>query len=409
MAKIAVLGYGTVGSGVVEVIRTNGAVMAERLGETIEVKHVLDRRTFPGDPIEAVLTDDYNRILTDQEVEVICEVMGGLHPAYEFVKQALEHGKSVVTSNKELVAQAGTELLAVARQHGVNFLFEASVGGGIPIIRPLYKALIPEQIDEIIGILNGTTNFMLTAMEQDGADFDQVLAKAQKLGYAEADPTADVEGHDARRKIAILSSIAYEKAISFEDVYTEGITKLSAADFHYAKALGCTIKLVGRSRRTDAGISAAVMPLLLEKNHPLAGVNGVMNAIFAHGNTLGDVMFYGSGAGKLPTASAVVSDVCACLQNRDRDIAAKWSEQTQSLQDVKQETYRHLLRFPDVPRQSRLAQYFGEGVILQPRQVAGEYAYLTAAMTETQLEAAMAAWHNAGGKERIGRVRMYNA
>ncbi|MDO5101170.1 MAG: homoserine dehydrogenase [Eubacteriales bacterium] len=409
MAKIAVLGYGTVGSGVVEVLRTNGAVMAERLGETIEVKHVLDRRTFPGDPIEAVLTADYERILVDQEVEVVCEVMGGLHPAYEFVKQALEHGKSVVTSNKELVAQAGTELLAVARKHAVNFLFEASVGGGIPIIRPLYKALIPEQIDEIIGILNGTTNFMLTAMEQDGADFDQVLAKAQKLGYAEADPTADVGGHDARRKIAILSSIAYEKAISFEDVYTEGITQLSAADFHYAKALGCTIKLVGRSRRSESGISAAVMPLLLEKDHPLAGVNGVMNAIFAHGNTLGDVMFYGSGAGKLPTASAVVSDVCACLQNRDRDIAAKWSEQVQPLEDVKQESYRHLLRFPDVPRQSRLEQYFGEGVILQPRQVAGEYAYLTAAMTETQLEAALTAWQNAGGKERIGRVRMYNA
>ena len=327
MVNIAILGYGTVGSGVVEVLRTNQESIDNKAGEHINLKYVLDLREFPGDYIENILVHDYDVILKDEDVKVVVEVMGGVNPAYSFVKSALLAGKSVCTSNKELVAKHGAELLAIAAEHKANFFFEASVGGGIPIIRPLNQSLTADEILEISGILNGTTNFILTKMDKEGVSYEEVLKEAQKLGYAERNPEADVEGYDACRKIAILSSLACGKQVDYEDIYTEGITKLTDLDFMYAKEMGLTIKLIGSAKKTGNRFSAMVSPKLISNEHPLAGVNGVMNAIFVKGNVLGDVMFYGAGAGKLPTASAVVSDVVDAVRHLGENVETKWSQE----------------------------------------------------------------------------------
>ena len=307
--NIAVLGYGTVGSGVVEVLNTNHASIARRAGEDINVKYVLDLRDFPGDPIQEKIVHDYQTILDDNSIQIVVEVMGGTNPAYTFVKQALLAGKSVATSNKELVAKYGAELLEIAREKNINFMFEASVGGGIPIIRPLINSLTADEIIEITGILNGTTNYMLTKMSEEGLAYDDVLKNAQDMGYAERNPAADVEGFDACRKIAILTSLAYGKQVDFEDIYTEGITKITDTDFKYAKKLGTSIKLLATSRCENGHVYAMVSPKMIGSSHPLYSVNDVFNAVFVEGNMLGDTMFYGKGAGKLPTASAVVSDI----------------------------------------------------------------------------------------------------
>ena len=320
MIQIAVLGYGTVGSGVVEVINTNHDSINKRAENEINIKYVLDLRDFPGDPVEKVLVHDYEVIANDPEVDVVVEVMGGVEPAYTFTKRALEAGKSVCTSNKELVARHGTELLAIAKEHGANYLFEASCGGGIPIIRPLNSSLTADEIDEVTGILNGTTNYILSKMASDGSDFADVLKEAQRLGYAERNPEADVEGYDACRKIAILSSLAYGKEVNYEEVYTEGITKITAEDIKYATSMGTAIKLLATSRKVGDQYYAMVSPVMIDAKNPLYSVNGVFNAIFIHGNVLGDAMFYGSGAGKLPTASAVVADVVDCAKNKGRNI-----------------------------------------------------------------------------------------
>ena len=312
MINIAVLGYGTVGSGVVEVINKNHASINKRAGQEVNIKYVLDLRDFPGDPVEKVLVHDYNVIVNDPEVKIIVEVMGGIKPAYDFTKQALEAGKSVCTSNKELVAAHGAELLAIAKANNVNFLFEASVGGGIPIIRPLNQSLTADEITEITGILNGTTNYILSKMTDEGKSFEEVLKRAQEKGYAERNPEADVEGYDACRKIAILTSLALGKQVDYQDIYTEGITKITKTDIEYAKALHASIKLLGTSKWEDDGkIYSMVAPFMIDSDHPLGHVNGVFNGIFVNGNMLGDTMFYGKGAGKLPTASAVVADVVA--------------------------------------------------------------------------------------------------
>ena len=303
MVKIAVLGYGTVGSGVVEVFRENRGSISKKAGEEIEVKYVLDLRDFPGDPVEKILVHDYQVILEDPEVRVVVETMGGLKPAYEFTKQALLAGKSVCTSNKELVARHGAELMETAREHSVNYLYEASCGGGIPIIRPLCTCLTADEIDEVSGILNGTTNYILTKMTSDGTDFETALHEAQEKGYAERNPEADVEGYDACRKIAILSSLAFGSQVDYQDIYTEGITKITAEDIKYAQAIGVSIKLLATSRRVEGGVYAMVSPVMIGASNPLYSVSGVFNAIFVHGNMLGDAMFYGSGAGKLPTAA----------------------------------------------------------------------------------------------------------
>lgn len=276
MIKVAILGYGTVGSGVFEIIRENKDLIAANAGEEIEVKYVLDLRDFPGDPCENVLVHDYNIILEDPEVEIVIEVMGGLKPAYDFVKAALDAGKSVCTSNKELVAKHGAELIRIAKSHNRNFLFEASVGGGIPIIRPINMHITADKICEITGILNGTTNYILTKMDKEGADFASTLKQAQDLGYAERNPEADIEGFDAVRKIAILASLAKGKTVDFEEIYTEGISNITDIDFKYAKTMNKSIKLLGKCKNEDDGVVASVAPRLLSQEHPLYNVNGVV-------------------------------------------------------------------------------------------------------------------------------------
>ena len=309
MKHVAVMGYGTVGSGVYEVLTKNKNIVSKNVGEELNVKYVLDLRKFPGDPVENVLTHNFDDILNDEEVSVVAEVMGGIEPAYTFTKKCLLAGKSVCTSNKALVEKHGAELLAIAKEKNVNYLFEASVGGGIPIIRPLHTCLMADEIEEISGILNGTTNYMLTKMSAEGADYAEVLKDAQDKGYAERNPEADVEGHDAGRKIAILTSLVSGKKVDFEDLYCEGITKVTTADIAYAKKMGLAIKLLATSKKIGDQYSIMVTPKMIGAAHPLFAVNDVFNAIFVKGNMLGDSMFYGSGAGKLPTASAVAGDI----------------------------------------------------------------------------------------------------
>lgn len=385
MVNIAVLGYGTVGSGVVEVLRTNQQSINNRAGQDINLKYVLDLRDFPGDPVEEVLVHDYDVILNDEEVDIVVEVMGGVNPAYQFVKSALLKGKSVCTSNKELVAKHGAELLEIAKENNINFLFEASVGGGIPIIRPLNQSLTADEIMEISGILNGTTNYILTKMSKEGLAFDTVLKEAQDLGYAERNPEADVEGYDACRKIAILSSLACGHQVDYEDIYTEGITKITDVDFKYAKELGVSIKLIGTSKRVGDGFCATVSPKMIADEHPLAGVNGVMNAIFVKGNVLGDVMFYGAGAGKLPTASAVVSDVVDAVKHMGRNIMTIWNTKKMELVDMGEVSTRFFIRFEgtaDADRLSSIEAAFGKGEVVNVAGVEGEFAFVTGEITE---------------------------
>lgn len=334
MINIAVLGYGTVGSGVFEVVRTNREIIENKVKDRINIKYVLDLRDFPGDPVEEVLVHDFETIVNDPEVKIVTEVMGGLNPAFDFVKRSLMAGKSVCTSNKELVARHGTELLGIAKENRVNFLFEASCGGGIPIIRALCDSLASDRIGEISGILNGTTNYILTKMQSEGTEFSEALKSAQDKGFAERNPEADIEGYDACRKIAILSSLAFGKTIDFEDIYTEGITKITKEDIAYAAKLGYTIKLVASCGLREGKCYALVTPLLIERGHPLFSVDGVFNAVFVKGNMLGPCMFYGRGAGKLPTASAVVSDIVWEACNMDRDISPAFSAQKLMLEDI---------------------------------------------------------------------------
>ncbi len=325
MIHVAVFGYGVVGSGVVEVIEKNKQSVNLKAGQELNVKYILDLRDFPGDPYESKVVHDVNVILDDPEIDIICETMGGVKPAYEYTKRALESGKSVCTSNKEVVAKHGPEFLQIARENNCNYRFEASVGGGIPIIRPLNDCLTAEKIESITGILNGTTNYILTKMERVGADFETVLKEAQDLGYAERNPEADVEGHDARRKIAILASLMMGKNVDAEQVFTEGITRITAADFEYAKAADMTIKLLANAKPvSEDKVLAMVTPCMVSKENPLAMVNDVFNGILVTGNMLGDAMFYGKGAGKLATASAVVADVIDCARNMGRTLPCYW-------------------------------------------------------------------------------------
>ena len=315
MINVAVMGYGTVGSGVVEVLRTNGELINERAQDVINVKYVLDLRDFPGDPVEEILTHDFETIVNDAEVDIVVETMGGIEPAYTFVKRCLEAGKNVATSNKALVAKHGAELLEIARDRSINFMFEASVGGGIPIIRALNSSLTADRIDEVTGILNGTTNYMLTKMFFESADYDEVLKEAQEKGYAERNPEADVEGHDACRKIAILTSLIAGQHVDFETIHTEGITKITAKDIEYAKEFDSVIKLLGVAHNTESGIEVGVYPMMIHKEHPLASVRDSFNAVFVHGDAADDAMFYGRGAGEFPTASAVMGDVIDVARN----------------------------------------------------------------------------------------------
>ena len=384
MVNIAVLGYGTVGSGVVEVINTNHESINKRAGQEINIKYVLDLRDFPGDPVQEVLVHDYGIIANDPEVDIVVEVMGGIEPAYTFVKRALESGKSVCTSNKALVAKHGPELMEIAKEKNINFLFEASCGGGIPIIRALNGSLTADEVDEITGILNGTTNYMMYKMATEGSDFDVVLKEAQQKGYAEADPTADVEGYDACRKIAILSSLAYGKFLNYEDVYTEGITKITPEDMLYAEELGMTIKLLGTSRKLgEDTFTALVAPFLVGQKSPLYSVNDVFNAVFVHGNMLGDAMFYGSGAGKLPTASAVVADVVDEAKNLHENIATNWSNEPMKLTPMEETEGRFFVRVKGVT-EAQAEAAFGKLQIVKVASFPDEFGFITECMKQKE-------------------------
>ena len=381
--KIAVMGYGTIGSGVVEVLRINKEKIAKRAGEPVEVKYILDLREFPGDPMEDAIVHDYQTIANDPEIGIVVETMGGVEPAYTFVKAMLEAGKQVTTSNKNLVAAKGAELIKIAREHGVNFQFEASVGGGIPIIRPLNKSLTADDIEEITGILNGTTNYMLTKMTDEGADFDEVLKDAQAKGYAEKDPTADIEGHDPCRKIAILTSLVAGKQIDFEDIHCEGITKITAVDIKYAKAMNRSIKLLASSKKVGDSYSCLVAPYMLKSTHPLCGVNGVFNGIFVRGNVLGDAMFYGSGAGKLPTASAVVADVVDMVKHQHTNIYIDWSQEKLEIVDYKDSVNAFFVRTSS--DKAAVEAAFGNVEYVENVE-AGEIGFVTGEMTEAEFE-----------------------
>lgn len=395
--KIAVMGYGTIGSGVVEVLRINQEKITKRAGEPVEVKYILDLRDFPGDPMEDKIVHDYQTIVNDPEVGVVVETMGGVEPAYTFVKAMLEAGKQVATSNKNLVAAKGAELIRVAREHGVNFQFEASVGGGIPIIRPLNKCLTADEVEEITGILNGTTNYMLTKMADEGADFDEVLKDAQAKGYAEKDPSADIEGHDPCRKIAILTSLVAGKQVDFEDIHCEGITKISATDIKYAKAMGRSIKLLASSRQIGDSFSCMVAPYMLDQSHPLCGVNGVFNGIFVHGNVLGDAMFYGSGAGKLPTASAVVADVVDMVKHQHTNIYIDWSSEKLEVVDYKDSVNSFFVR--TTSDKATVEASFGKVSYVEGVE-AGEMGFTTGDMTEAEFE------EKSAKIELVNRVRL---
>ena len=395
--KIAVMGYGTIVSGVVEVLRINKEKIAKRAGEPVEVKYILDLRDFPGDPMEDKVVKDYQVILNDPEVGVVVETMGGVEPAFTFVKAMLEAGKQVATSNKNLVAAKGAELIKIARDNGVNFQFEASVGGGIPIIRPLNKCLTADEVLEITGILNGTTNYMMTKMTEEGAEFDEVLKDAQDKGYAEKDPTADIEGHDPCRKIAILTSLVVGQQVDFEDIHCEGITKISATDIKYAKKLDRSIKLLASSKKVGDSYSCMVAPFMLDKNHPLCGVNDVFNAVFLKGNVLGDAMFYGSGAGKLPTASAVVADVVDMVKHQHTNIGVEWNPEKLTLLDYMDSQNAFFVRTSS--DKAAVEAAFGQVSYVEP-VCDGELAFTTEIMTEAAFAKA------AESIEVINRIRL---
>ena len=389
MIRVAVMGYGTIGSGVVEVLDINKNSIAKRAGEEIGVKYILDLRDFPGDPIQEKVVHDYKVIANDPEVQIVVETMGGVEPAYTFVKAMLEAGKHVTTSNKALVAAKGAELIALAKEKNVNFMFEASVGGGIPIIRPLNSCLTADEIEEITGILNGTTNYMLSKMFYEGADYDTVLKEAQANGYAERNPEADVEGYDACRKIAILSSLISGQQVDFEDIYCEGITEITVEDMKYAKAMGTTIKLLASSRRYAGNrLHAIVAPCMLYPDHPLYNVNDVFNAIFVHGNVLGDAMFYGSGAGKLPTASAVVADVVDEAKHLNRNIMTMWKEEKLQLEDKADSKRRFFVRIKGDKEKliPQLKESYGEIEVVNVPELEDEFGFVTPVMMEGDYE-----------------------
>ena len=385
MVNIAVMGYGTVGSGVVEVVNTNGARINQRIGDELNIKYVLDLRDFPEDPVQEKIVHDFETIINDDEIKIVVEVMGGIEPAYTFVKRCLQAGKSVATSNKALVAKHGAELLSIAEENNINFLFEASVGGGIPIIRPLNSSLTADEIEEITGILNGTTNYMLTKMFYEGADYDTVLKEAQANGYAERNPEADVEGYDACRKIAILSSLISGQQVDFEDIYCEGITEITVEDMKYAKAMGTAIKLLASSKRYAGNrLHAIVAPCMLYPEHPLYNVNGVFNSIFVHGNVLGDAMFYGSGAGKLPTASAVVADVVDAAKHLNRNIMTMWKQEKLHLEDKADSKRRFFIRMKGDAQEMlpALQDSFGDIKIIRADGLEGEFGFTTPVIME---------------------------
>ncbi len=379
MINVAVLGFGTVGSGVVEII--NNKDFSPKTGEDINVKRVLDIRTFEDSPYKDLITPDFDSILNDAEISIVVETMGGTSPAYDFTKRSLLAGKSVVTSNKELVATHGTELLKIAKEKGVCYMFEASVGGGIPIIRPLGNCLAANDINWIMGILNGTTNYILTKMINDGASFEDALSDAQAKGYAERNPAADVEGTDACRKIAILASLAFGKFVDSHKIKTEGITNISLEDVKNAQTIGHSIKLIGQCKKVGEEVFAKVSPVMLPSENALSDVEGVFNGILVNGSATGDVMFYGKGAGKMPTASAVVADVIDIVAHKG--LGAPYWEDGGVITDVNPDDTKLYVRVISKDAKSAVAGVFGDVQVL--KDCDGEYAFVSPAGKECEL------------------------
>ncbi len=381
MVNIAILGFGVVGSGVAEVLTQNKKIIEEKLSKKVNIKYILDLREFPGNPFESLVIHDFNIILNDPEVSIVAEMMGGSHPAYDFSKACLEAGKSVVTSNKEVVANFGAELLEIAREKGVAYLFEASVGGGIPVIRPICNDLSSNNITEISGILNGTTNYILTKMSTEGVAFETVLKDAQEKGYAERNPAADVEGLDAARKIVILSALAFGKAINPNDICTEGITNIGAEEVELAAEMGYAIKLIGHTKMLNGKILAMVSPRLICKSNPLSGINDVFNGILLSGDMVGQVMFYGPGAGKLPTASAVCADIVDIIAHLEggMKLPAFTPAAAESLADFNTYTCKRFFVFDNCA--------FDVAAIEQQITRNGRTAILTGEMTEADAKA----------------------
>lgn len=382
MVKVAILGYGTVGSGVFEVLGRNRDAIINKISEEIEVKYVLDLKEFQDDPVTEVLTKNFEDIINDEEIKIVCETMGGVKPAYEFTKRLLECGKSVCTSNKELVEKHGPELLKIAKENNCSYLFEASVGGGIPIIRPLRTSLAQEEILSITGILNGTTNYILTKMENEGLAFEDVLKRAQEKGYAEKNPDADILGFDACRKIAILTSLAYGKNVDYSDITTEGITAVTDKDFAYAKKMGATIKLFAKSVKKDDKYYAIVAPFIVTPENPLYAVNGVFNAILLNCNMGGETMYYGKGAGKLATASAVVADVLDCAKHIGKNLNTKWDDEKLVISPIDSAVRRFFVRVSGTDT-AKIEEIFGEVTMLDG-VAADECGFITEEMSEAQ-------------------------
>ncbi len=384
MAKVAIMGFGTVGSGVYDIIVTNDDRLNRNSGEEVEVKYILDIRDFDDHPHKEIFTKDFNDILNDSEVSVVAEVMGGLHPAYEFTKSLLKAGKSVVTSNKELVATYGTELLQIADDNNVNYMFEASVGGGIPIIRPLHQDLTANKIEKIAGILNGTTNYILNEMITKGKAFEDALKDAQDNGYAERNPAADIEGHDACRKIAILSSLASGCEVDYNNIETEGIVNVSLDDVKYAESINAVIKLIGYSQFFENGrIYSVVAPMIVPKEKLIANVNGVFNAVMVQGNCVGELLFYGAGAGKLPTASAVVADIVDSIKHRERSKKISWKKPQENIMALPQDkSFAYFIR--STSTSDEIESVFGD-VEFTKSLIEGEVAFVTKQLTSIEL------------------------
>ena len=389
MISVAIMGHGTVGSGVAEILTTHKQKLFKAVGEELYVKHILDLREFPDSPLADRFTKNFEDIVNDIEVRVVVEVMGGTNPAYDFVKRCLQAGKSVVTSNKELVAKHGAELLAVAKENNANFLFEASVGGGIPIIRPLSQCLVANEVDEIAGILNGTTNFIFGKMINDNMDFSDALKLAQDLGYAERNPEADIEGHDACRKICILASLAFGKHIYPDNVYTKGISEITLDDVKYADSLNYVIKLIGDVKKTEDGkLDILVAPMLLSKDCILSDINDVFNGILVKGDCTGDVMFYGKGAGKLPTASAVVADVVDAVKHSDRSKKIFWEKPAENIMaDIDSKKFEYFVRTTDSAE--NVQKIFGKCEFVD-NIIDNESAFVTSPLTKSEVEEKLA-------------------
>lgn len=388
MIQAAIMGFGTIGSGVAEVIDINHEGILRATGQDLHVRYILDLRNFPGSKYEDRIVHDLNKIVNDPEIRIVVETMGGVHPAYDFSKACLEAGKHVVTSNKAVVEACGTELQQIAREHNVSYLFEASVGGGIPLLRPITQSLKGEQILEIAGILNGTTNFILTKMDREGQTFEEALRTAQELGYAEKNPEADVMGHDTCRKIVILSMLATGREAKYEDAHCEGITAITPEDFLYARKMHRNIKLVGVSRMAEKRAGIFVCPMMVPESSPLFPVSDVYNAVMVSGRTVGRIMFYGAGAGKLPTANAVVSDMVWILGNLDRNIPFGWTAEKLPLDDFEDQEFQYFVRFAGSygSRSEELRMAFETEQVIEVPECPNEYAILTAKMTEERFQ-----------------------